>query len=488
MSNTIRPITISINALGGQGGGVLANWIIALAEAEGYLAQGTSVPGVAQRTGTTIYCVELFPKSAIPEGVEPVLSLMPVAGDVDIVLAAEWMEAGRAITRGFVTPDKTTLIASTHRDYAISEKSAVDEGRAKSEIVEQAVQTHAKANICFDMAACARQAHCAISAVLFGALAGSNALPFPRERYEDIIRSSGRSVDENLTGFELGFKHTIISSSHESPKSQHSPLLTALMREFPHQCHDMLMEGARRLVDYQDQRYVDEYIGHLRLVLKNDDQALGFALTREMAASLGRWMTYEDIIRIADLKTRRARFERISQEAQAKKGQIINTRDYLHPRIEEIRDIMPAFIGAWINRTAWVQRLLTRLFQKGSIINVHHISGYTALRIIAGLRPWRRRSFRHHQEMERMKHWCVQILEISQSNYALALEMAKAQAIVKGYGETHERSLTTFHLLLDQIDELKDDEKGAERFAILRTAASSAEDGTALKDLLEPKR
>src|SRR5215469_16981970 len=106
-----RRITIAILALGGQGGGVLADWIIALANREGYLAQGTSVPGVAQRTGATVYYIELFPKTARP----PVLALSPMPGDVDIVIAAELMEAGRAILRGFVDRDRTTLITSTHR-------------------------------------------------------------------------------------------------------------------------------------------------------------------------------------------------------------------------------------------------------------------------------------------------------------------------------------------------------------------------------------
>ena len=50
-----RPITIAILAMGGEGGGVLADWIIDLAENNHYLAQLTSVPGVAQRTGATIY-------------------------------------------------------------------------------------------------------------------------------------------------------------------------------------------------------------------------------------------------------------------------------------------------------------------------------------------------------------------------------------------------------------------------------------------------
>ena len=124
-----RPITIAVLAIGGQGGGVLTNWLIGLAEANGWYAQATSVAGVAQRTGATIYYVEMIP--AVP-GRTPVLSLMPAPGDVDIVIAAELMEAGRAIQRGLVSPDRTTLIASTHRALGILEKTAPGDGISDS--------------------------------------------------------------------------------------------------------------------------------------------------------------------------------------------------------------------------------------------------------------------------------------------------------------------------------------------------------------------
>src|ERR1700750_1885557 len=121
-----RPIKLTIAALGGQGGGVLADWLIEIAESEGYLAQSTSVPGVAQRTGATIYSLDFFPQAvARAEGSDPVLALMPVPGDVDCVIASELAEAGRAIQRGLVTRERTTLISSTHRSYAIGEKSAM---------------------------------------------------------------------------------------------------------------------------------------------------------------------------------------------------------------------------------------------------------------------------------------------------------------------------------------------------------------------------
>ena len=56
-----RPITILIAALGGEGGGVMADWLIEAATQCGFPAQSTSIPGVAQRTGATTYYLEIFP-------------------------------------------------------------------------------------------------------------------------------------------------------------------------------------------------------------------------------------------------------------------------------------------------------------------------------------------------------------------------------------------------------------------------------------------
>src|SRR5436305_15147225 len=102
--NQQRPITIAILAMGGEGGGVLAEWIVDVAEHAGYVAQMTSVPGVAQRTGATNYYVELFPKhGAKANSPAPVLGLNAMPGDVDIVLASEMVGGGREVQRGCVT-------------------------------------------------------------------------------------------------------------------------------------------------------------------------------------------------------------------------------------------------------------------------------------------------------------------------------------------------------------------------------------------------
>ena len=202
MTTTPQPIKIAILAMGGEGGGVLADWLVNLGEAHGWIAQTTSVPGVAQRTGATIYYVEIYPEAqAQADGGQPVLALMPLPGDVDVVLCSELMEAGRAVQRGLVTPDRTTLLASTHRVYSIAEKSAMGDGRVDSTQLLAHAQRAAKRFVRFDMAQAAEQSGSVISAVLFGALAGTGVLPFSRAQFEATIERGGVGVKPSLRAF-----------------------------------------------------------------------------------------------------------------------------------------------------------------------------------------------------------------------------------------------------------------------------------------------
>src|SRR5882762_10941815 len=211
---TDRPVTIAVLAMGGQGGGVLVDWIVALAERQGWFAQSTSVPGVAQRTGATIYYIELIAREA-NSGRHPVLSLMPAPGKVDIVIGAELMEAGRAILRGLVSPDRTLLITSSHRALAIVEKSAPGDGLADADQVYAAANAAAKRFIAFDMADVAETSGSVVSAVRFGALAGSGALPFAIEDYEATIRAAGVGVDGSLRAFAVGRERAIATLAQD---------------------------------------------------------------------------------------------------------------------------------------------------------------------------------------------------------------------------------------------------------------------------------
>ena len=202
-----EPLTILIGALGGEGGGVLTDWLVATAMARGYPVQSTSIPGVAQRTGATTYYLEIYPvRRSDLDGRQPILGLYPSPGGVDLAVMSELVEAGRAMENGFVTPDRTLLIASVHRVYSIAEKSAMGDGRFDSERILRAAEKLARHTVLFDMDAAARDSGSVISSVIMGAIAGSAVLPFEQENFEAAIRDKGVAVEASLRGFHAGLE------------------------------------------------------------------------------------------------------------------------------------------------------------------------------------------------------------------------------------------------------------------------------------------
>ena len=131
--NDTRPISLLICALGGEGGGVLTEWLIDIARHAGYAAQSTSIPGVAQRTGATTYYVEVFP---VPfsqlGGRRPVFSLNPVPGALDAMVSSELLETTRQIGNGMSTPQRTLVITSSSRTLTTMERMQLADGRADS--------------------------------------------------------------------------------------------------------------------------------------------------------------------------------------------------------------------------------------------------------------------------------------------------------------------------------------------------------------------
>ena len=93
MSTT--PLAIVIAALGGEGGGVLADWLVQCGIRAGLPIQATSVPGVAQRTGSTSYYLELMSQPLPPGSPRPVFALTPVPGGSTCWWRARrWRRAG----------------------------------------------------------------------------------------------------------------------------------------------------------------------------------------------------------------------------------------------------------------------------------------------------------------------------------------------------------------------------------------------------------
>lgn len=486
-------IKLAILAVGGQGGGVLTGWIEDLARANGYAAQATSVAGVAQRTGATVYYIEMAPHR--PGDPMPIFSLMPAAGDVDIMITAEMMEAGRSIIRGFVTPDRTTLITSTHRALAVSEKMVPGDGIASSDEVMAAAEIAARRVIAADFDALAIRNGSVISASLFGALAGAGVLPFPREAFEAAIKSGGKGIDGSLRAFAAAYEVaanptleiTPVDEAKPEPKVQGPARLmaewdrlAARVAALPIPIAELALPGLRKVVDFQDLRYGAEYLDRLAGVTERDDAAHGWALSREAAKYIANAMAYDDIIRVADLKTRARRFDRIRKEMRVKDANVLQLTEFFHPRAEEIVGMFPARLGARLEADPkWMARL-TRWFDKGRRLRTDSLPAFVTLHILGGMKGWRRRTLRHAQEQAHLARWLDTALAEVARNYDLAVELIRCRRLIKGYSDTHARGHSKFDRVLAATAHVAAREDAADWCRRLREAALKDEEGKAL--------
>ena len=219
--------------------------------------QSTSIPGVAQRTGATTYYIEIFPRPWRElGGKRPVMALSPGIGDVDVVVASELLEAGRTVAAGFVTPDRTLAIASTHRSHAIAEKIAMGDGRLDvDEARRRGRRTMRAKRSCSTWMRSRASAGAMINAVMLGAIAASGRLPMPVEAFEAAIRADGKAVEANLRGFAAGLAaargrapRSLIQRRQDArgaaPKA--SPISKPRRPRF-WRAADIVVEGLRRL-------------------------------------------------------------------------------------------------------------------------------------------------------------------------------------------------------------------------------------------------
>ena len=502
---TERPICLAVMAMGGQGGGVLADWIVELAEAQGWHAQSTSVPGVAQRTGATLYYVEMLPAK---DGRAPILSLMPAQGEVDIVLASEWMEAGRSILRGLVTPDRTTLIASTHRLYATAEKEKPGDAIADPAVVVEAAGVAAKRTIAFDMEKLANDNNSHISACLFGTLAASGVLPFGRETFEAIIKAGGRGIEPSLKAFGAAYDRTTAPPAAAAPlpvvrkpAKRFAPLpesagrsdldtLIARIRDYPATLHNMLFAGVKHLTDFQDPRYAGEYLDRVAKIFELDRAHGGahggagknFALTAAAAKYVAVAMAYDDVIRVADLKTRATRYDRVLRENAVGSDQLVYTTEYMHPRLEEAAGTLPAPLGRFLEAHP---KLFGFMFRSGRRVRSGTIHWFLMLYVLGALKPIRRTTLRYQREMAHLEKWLSVATANVAQNYDVAVEILNARRLVKGYSDTHARGESKFERVLSAVPVLAARDDGGEWMRRLRDAALMDENGIALDGALK---
>lgn len=459
---------ILLAALGGEGGGVLMNWIVGAAREAGYPVQATSVPGVAQRTGSTSYYIEIAPKGA--HGF--VLGLVPMAGRVDVVVSSELVETARVLSLGFVSPNRTTVISSTARLYSTAEKIAMGDGRYSQENLRNALGQMANQSFLLDLGKLAADHGTFVSATMFGALAGSGALPWGADSCRALLAD-----EESKAGFDAacaavqGLKATPQQAQAGEPAN--TPVKQASL---PQQLQTVLDHGAERTEDFQDAAYARLFRDRTRRMIEAADLENHHAVhaVTEGCRRLALWMAYEDVARVADLKTRKERFERIRQEVRLAPDQVLTVTEYLKPRAEEIADILPARLGKRIMaRVARGGRL--PFLGKGRYITSNGVIGYRLLRFVAALKHIRRWSLRYAEEQDRIEVWLAAMERSLKTAPDFAMGLGELPRVLKGYSDTLLRGKSAYDQIWDGlVQPALDQSSESDAAARLRSAIGAA--------------
>jgi indolepyruvate ferredoxin oxidoreductase, beta subunit len=479
-----QPTRLLIAALGGEGGGVLAGWVTEAAIASGLVASRTSIPGVAQRTGATTYYIEMV--AAEPGRPRPVLALNPAPGQVDVLIASELLEATRLAANGMIAADRTTLIANTARVFTMDEKMAMADGRVDSARLAKVLESAAKRCLLADLGAAAAEAKSPLSAVMLGALARAHVLPLTAEALKDAIRREGKSVDTNLKGFDAGYTAIITTPAVSTVTHVPATAPIATLAEFPARSGVLAAEGVKRLTDYQSAAYAETYLAHLRrfATLPGVDEALLAELARHLAIR----MSGEDVIRVAQLKLRDARVARVTAEARARPGDIVDITEFMKPGMEEVLGLLPPFLATPLMRFAH-----RRGWSKAAMplnVTTTRFSGFLRLKVLAGLKRWRPRTLKSKTEQAWLARWLQRVEATAKRDPAAARELVIAAKLVRGYGDTYARGLANFDRIVTALVEPAlatqiAPSDWAEQILQARLAAEKDPEGSALSATLD---
>jgi indolepyruvate ferredoxin oxidoreductase beta subunit len=317
-----------------------------------------------------------------------------------------------------------------------------------------------------------------------------------RTAFEAAIHRGGVGVKESLAAFAAGYATAESGPAPAKPAAPPAPAparLAPLLAEadaYPEPARALIRAGIERLADYQDLDYAREYLARLKPIAEADKRHGNGSgqLLAETARELALGMAYEDTVRVAELKIRPSRFERVRQEVQLADGQILEIAEFLHPRVQEIADTLPAGFGRWLLATHWARRLVERFTRKGMVLKTSTIRGFLMLYFLASLKGTRRRSLRFADEQAFLQEWLRTIESVAATNYALAVEIAMTRTLVKGYSDTHERGRARYDTLMQMLPQIMETADPAATLARLRKAALADDSGSALSAAIKDMR
>jgi indolepyruvate ferredoxin oxidoreductase beta subunit len=449
-----QPISILLCALGGEGGGVLADWLVDVARHAGYPAQATSIPGVAQRTGATTYYLEIYPlPHSQLQGRLPVLGLNPLPGRLDALVSSELLETARQIGNGLASNDRTLVISASSRALTTAEKMTMGDGRRPEGPLLDVIAAHSLRHHVMDMDRLCQESGTLVSAVMLGAIAGSGLLPFSREHYEAVLAGPSKAAQASLRGFASAFD--LVTRQREQAQyveqvmKPAAPVLAAsavlpddVAAKFPAVLHPLMGLAHQRLVEYQGPAYARLYVQRLERLLDAESASADAThpVTAETTRWLALWMAFDDIIRVADLKSRASRWDRMTQEVKAKEGDVLKVYDHFKPGVPELAALLPQGLANRLLR--WDRARVAKGQAPWSMplkVARHALWGMASLRLLASLRVLRPLGSRYQTEQALIEEWLGGIESATRLSPALGLELARCGQLIKGYGSTNER-------------------------------------------------
>jgi indolepyruvate ferredoxin oxidoreductase beta subunit len=195
-------------------------------------------------------------------------------------------------------------------------------------------------------------------------------------------------------------------------------------------------------------------------------------------------MAYDDVIRVADLKTRASRFERVRKEVIAKPDQLVYTTEFMHPRMEEVTGTLPTRLGRWLEGKPGLFNALDRVVNRGRRVQTGTVRWFLPLYVLGGMKRFRRGTLRHAREVAHRDAWLDLARRLAAQDYDLAVAVLEARRLVKGYSDTHARGTSKFDRVMAVAPRLAGRADGAEWLRRLCKAALADEEGKALDGAL----
>jgi indolepyruvate ferredoxin oxidoreductase beta subunit len=261
--------------------------------------------------------------------------------------------------------------------------------------------------------------------------------------------------------------------------------LAGRVAAIPEPVQDMTLRGLKKVVDYQDIAYGAQYLDRLGRALAMDVTAKGHALSIAAAKHLANALCSDDMIRVADLKTRSRRDARVRGEVGVAPGAVLQVTEYFHPRVEEFCGTLPAGLGRYIEARPKLAGWIDKRINKGRRIRTDSMTGFAMLWVIGGLRRFRRKLLRHEVEAAHLERWYDLALGQIPRDYDLAVEILNCRRLIKGYSDTHVRGQSKFDRVLSGLPLLAGRADAADWLRRLREAALKDEKGDMLDGALK---